>query len=348
MISCTSPPEQKFPSAPVNTRVLIASTRGNSLNRSRNSAYDSKVRGFFFSGRFRVMTPTRPSWRHRKCCGLNSIMFADVLLQIAHQVRELVLLFDAHAFEQADDPLLMLGRHAPELLLAVRGELDAKHAPIRRSDLPDHQAFLLQPVRDTCDFAAGDHHPLRQLAHLQSLRRTFQLRHEVEAGQSGIEARLQLLADHIFDPVRATQHSQPQPHGQVMVVVDAGFRIHVRLDQFERALFFWHFPPPQVTSPPASTRLWPVTLEEPGRHSHITVSATSRGSMSLRCGLFATRAASASASLRPVLLTMLATALLTISVSSYPGHTAFTVMLRVAYSNASARVSPMTACLELT
>src|ERR1700761_5765587 len=136
MISCTSPPEQKLPPAPVNTIALISETfvsvrrlfsSARARNKSRSSAYDSNVSGFFLSGRFRVMTPTRPSWRHRKCCGLNSVMFADVLLQFAQQLRELVLLFDAHALEQPDDPLLVLARHAPELLLAFDGQLDPKH-----------------------------------------------------------------------------------------------------------------------------------------------------------------------------------------------------------------------------
>ena len=34
------------------------------------------------------------------------------------------------------------------------------------------------------------------------------------------------------------------------------------------------------------------------------------------------------------------------SVSAKPGQTAFTVMLRVAYSSASERVRPMTACFD--
>src|SRR5262249_54905912 len=151
----------------------------------------------------------------------------------------------------------------------------------------------------------------------------------------GIEVGLQLLTHEALDPVGAAQHAQPQPHRQVMIVVHAGFGIHIRLDQFERPFVFRHcFPLHQVSSPPANTMLCPVTLPEPGWQSHTTVSATSRGSIRRRCGFVATSAASASVCVRPVLLTMLAIALRAISVFTYPGQTAFTVMLRVAYSSA--------------
>src|SRR5882762_2327669 len=115
MISCTSPPEQKLPPAPVRTMARTSSTLASARNKSRNSAYDSNVSGFLRSGRLSVMTPTRPSWRQRKCCGLKSVMFADVLLQVAEQIGELVLVLHAHAVEQCDDPLLVLARHAPKL-----------------------------------------------------------------------------------------------------------------------------------------------------------------------------------------------------------------------------------------
>src|SRR5882757_1344187 len=115
MISCTSPPEQKLPPAPLNTIVRTSAAFTRSRNKSRNSAYDSNVSGFLRSGRLRVMTPTRPCWRQRKCCGWKSAMGAysasgpaDVLLQLAQQVGELVLVLHAHAIEQPDDPLLVL------------------------------------------------------------------------------------------------------------------------------------------------------------------------------------------------------------------------------------------------
>ena len=107
-------------------------------------------------------------------------------------------------------------------------------------DFADHQAFFFQAVGDAGDVASRDHHALGQLAHLQALWRALELCHQVEPGQGGVEIGLQVLADEILDAVGATQHAQPQPHGQVMIVVYPGFRIDVRLNQFERALVLRH------------------------------------------------------------------------------------------------------------
>ena len=57
MISCTSPPEQKLPPAPVSTMARTSLASASARNRSRSSAYDSKVSGFLRSGRLSVMTP---------------------------------------------------------------------------------------------------------------------------------------------------------------------------------------------------------------------------------------------------------------------------------------------------
>ena len=55
MISCTSPPEQKLSPAPAITTAFTSVAWRMRPNRSRSSAYDSKVSGFLRSGRFSVM-----------------------------------------------------------------------------------------------------------------------------------------------------------------------------------------------------------------------------------------------------------------------------------------------------
>ena len=61
MISCTSPPEQKLPPAPVSTTALTSVLCSSARNISRNSAYESKVKGFLRSGRFKVIVATPAS-----------------------------------------------------------------------------------------------------------------------------------------------------------------------------------------------------------------------------------------------------------------------------------------------
>jgi hypothetical protein len=61
MISCTSPPEQKLSPAPATTTAFTSSAYLSRPNRSRSSAYESKVSGFLRSGRFRVTVAT-PAW----------------------------------------------------------------------------------------------------------------------------------------------------------------------------------------------------------------------------------------------------------------------------------------------
>jgi len=50
--------------------------------------------------------------------------------QLAQELGELILCFQAHAVESWDDPLLVLGRHAAELPLSLRRQL---HRNTRRS-----------------------------------------------------------------------------------------------------------------------------------------------------------------------------------------------------------------------
>jgi len=85
---------------------------------------------------------------------------------LAQQLNQLILVLHAHALEQLDHPLLVLGGHAPELPLTFRRELDVKHAPVRLVNFTDHESLLLETIGDAGDVAAGHHHALRQLAHL--------------------------------------------------------------------------------------------------------------------------------------------------------------------------------------
>jgi hypothetical protein len=67
MISCTSPPEQKLPPAPVKTTLFTSVAKTSWRNRSRSSAYDANVSGFLRSGRASVSVATRRSTRQPKC-----------------------------------------------------------------------------------------------------------------------------------------------------------------------------------------------------------------------------------------------------------------------------------------
>ena len=129
---------------------------------------------------------------------------------------------------------------------------------------------------------------LRQLTHLQALGRALELRHEVKARQRGVELALQQRPHSRLDQVGAGEQPQPQP--QRIVVIVAGARLDVGPEALCAALRAIH----QLTSPPATTMLCPVTLSLPGRHSHNTAFATSAGVIRRCCGLCATRAASAS------------------------------------------------------
>src|SRR3569833_838206 len=273
----------------------------------------------------------------------------NVRLELAQQVEELLLLFLTQDAEEIDDPLLVLGSHALELTLTFRREIDSKNTAIGRVDFAYDKAFFLEAVRDAGDITPCHHHPLRQLAHFQALGRALELRHEVEARQGRIEARLQVLPNTVLVLVRSGQNAQPQSQRYVVIVVNACFGIHLwSHDDLECSSFLGRVLRHYVTSPPATTMLWPVILSAPGPQTHKTVCATSSGVIRRRCGFVATRDSNASASVRPVLRTMLAIASRTMSVSVYPGHTALTVMFLVASSSASERVRPMTACFDAT
>ncbi|MNJ77829.1 hypothetical protein D3C77_754240 [compost metagenome] len=65
----------------------------------------------------------------------------------------------------------------------------------------------------------------RQFAHFHALGCALQLRHQVEAGQGGVELIAQAAADFAFDEVGAGEHAQPQPQRVVVVGRGAGFEI---------------------------------------------------------------------------------------------------------------------------
>src|SRR5690348_10676546 len=134
----------------------------------------------------------------------------QMVLQPTEEVHQLLLLPRRQGAEEIDDPSLVLGSHAAELALTLGSELDAEVAALGGVDLPHDQALLLQAVSDPGDIASGHHHALQELAHLQALWGALQLCHEVEARQSGVEARLQVLADPAPDLVGAGEEPQPQ------------------------------------------------------------------------------------------------------------------------------------------
>ena len=68
MISCTSPPEQKLSPAPARTTTLTSLAWRSRSNRSRSSAYESKVSGFLRSGRLSVIVATPSLSAQATCC----------------------------------------------------------------------------------------------------------------------------------------------------------------------------------------------------------------------------------------------------------------------------------------
>ncbi len=69
MISCTSPPLQKLSPAPVTITVFTSLACTSARKSVVSSAYDSKVSGFFRSGRSSVIVPTPRATRHWKWAG---------------------------------------------------------------------------------------------------------------------------------------------------------------------------------------------------------------------------------------------------------------------------------------
>jgi len=255
-------------------------------------------------------------------------------------VTRLLELAKIEAAQHFVEPALVLAGHLVERALALPGEAHGVGTPVAADGMALHQSFRLQLVGDAGDVAAGDHQPLRQLAHPQPGRIALQLRHQIETGQRQREPIAQARADPALDHERAGQKTQPQPERLVMRIVNAGFRIRGRSRRQ-----FVHPVHPVATSPPATAIACPVTACDSGRHSQATAAATSSGVTRRPWGLRPASVARAASALMPVFVTMFVIASRTRSVSVYPGHTALTVTRDVASSSANARVRPITPCL---
>jgi hypothetical protein len=191
--------------------------------------------------------------------------------------------------------------------LAVRRTICTRRSPSTAPAL--HQALVHELAREAGDVAAGHHQAPRQFLHAQSLRCALELREVVEARERDAEAVAKPAAHGALDHRRAGD--QPQPQAQRVVVRAGDARFMVRAGPGERGGHGY-----DAVSPPSITIVCPFTERDSGRHSHATAEATSTGAISRFCGLRDASALRASASLRPVRATMLATASRTMSVSA--------------------------------
>ena len=119
----------------------------------------------------------------------------------------------------------MLARHVGKGGAAVGREAHQERAPVAVHAHAFDQALGHELVGDAGDVATGDHEPVRELFHLQAVGVAFELGHEVEARQGGVELLAQAGAHALLDQLRAGQ--QPQPQAQLVGVfaVGAGFEV---------------------------------------------------------------------------------------------------------------------------
>ena len=158
-----------------------------------------------------------------------------VLLVRPHLAEQPVQLGDfalAQARERRHDPVFMFARHRGELQAAFFRQAHAIDAPIAGLVDALDQRFLHQLVGDARHVAAADHQPSGQLVHAQTLRRAFELRHQIEARQGGVEAAAQPAAHFAFDQLRAGQQAQPQAQAVRVLGVRAGFQVHRQSSPF--------------------------------------------------------------------------------------------------------------------
>ena len=190
--------------------------------KSRSSAYDSNVSGFFFSGRFSVMTPTLPSDSPLEVLRLaHDRTSTRVLLQLGEQLEQLVLLAARQAGEQLDHPLLVRARHLGEGLARRRGSggcgrRAGRPASSRRSTRPSFSswstmAVTLPPVTISMRESSFIFRPAGM---------ALELRHQVEARQRGAELLAQPRAHLALDQLGAGE--QAQPDAQRVVVLGPG------------------------------------------------------------------------------------------------------------------------------
>src|SRR5262249_7614836 len=151
-----------------------------------------------------------------------------------------------------------------------------------------------------------------------ALGRAIERRHDVEPRQRRVELGAQPLAQFALDDARGAQQADPESQ----LLLGGGQR------------------PAHHVSPPESDSAWPVTEPACSLTSHRTAAATSCGWMKRPCGLVADRLARACSTVRPVVRTMRWTDSSSMSVSTKPGQTAFTVTPVLTSSVASARIRP--------
>src|SRR5712691_8231868 len=114
------------------------------------------------------------------------------------------------------------------------------------------------------------------------------------------------------------------PRGDNLCLYDGSVRLH----------------PYCATMPPSTGIGKPVTNDAASEHSHTTASAISSG--------FPIRPTGSTAAILSALPALWAVIRSTIGVLITPGHTAFTRIPDLAYSNAAVLVSPTTPCLLAT
>ena len=197
MISCTSPPEQKFSPAPVTTTTLTSSASLRRPKRSRSSAYASNVSGFFRSGRSRVTVPMPSATSHRTCFAENPAAGRRLPATRSGSMRRRLSCYvlaripccaraapaaRPDACTAAAAPPARARRRAPGSTpraawpsprsvrrpCGVRCTIQARRSVSLRLALDE--AVALELVGETGDVAAGHHEVARQVAHLETAR----------------------------------------------------------------------------------------------------------------------------------------------------------------------------------
>ncbi len=93
---------------------------------------------------------------------------------------------------------------------ALGGERNALRAPVRGGGFPVDQALADQRLDDRGDIAVRDHHPLRQLAERQPLRRLVEL--PIRSKRGSVMSKLSRSRPPyaVLDQSRAGEHSEPE------------------------------------------------------------------------------------------------------------------------------------------
>src|SRR5439155_13611174 len=138
---------------------------------------------------------------------------------------------------------------------------------------------------------------------------------------------------------RLAGHEQQSPPGRSQHAVIPPARPAERVGVHDPERHRW-------APPSAITTASPLVSRPASSHSASTARATSSGEIRRRWPVVARAARSASSGDILVFAAMRATDSRVMSVSTYPGHTAFTVTPVPATSTAAERVNPTTACFD--